>query len=354
MKVIRVGLAILTGSVCVSSLYAQKEAQAVIQAPRVVAWVERQAVRGVGASVRPPYKPEPVTSEMLHGEIMFHAELAPAVSNYSRPQAAIRPVRKNPLYVSPFRDFLREEWELPANPQKEPISSASIPRGYSGRSLESLRMECRSLGIPAQQCETLSREELANFLLHYKSRLESTQAASLLDKGARTSPKKHTELDVKTWAQAQPDFIVSNYLDHGEEYTEPFTGPVTPLRILVVNDEWEEVELFRAAAWKDGNVRIDYAESVQKAMYKLENRLDGYDIVLLDHDMYGGNGSILSMWMHEKNISIPAILFSREYIAPEWLYKFNIKGRIYVDEDPQAVLNFARNIVTTGKAYPAK
>lgn len=353
MKVIRVGLAILTVSVCVSSLYAQKEAQAVIQAPRVVARVERQAARGMEMLVHPPYLPSSMPTEILQGKITLHTQLVSAVASYSQPQATTYPVHKSDLYVSPLREFLQEEWDLPSLTQTTVVSSSPMPRGYSGRSLESLRMECRSLGIPAQQCETLSREELANFLLHYKSHATAAQTPSLLDKGTGAPAQKLTESDVKTWAQAQPDFIASNYIDD-DAYTEPFTGPVTPLRILVVNDEWDEVELFRATAWKDGNVRIDYAESVQKAMYKLENRLDGYDIVLLDHDMYGGNGSILSMWMHEKNISIPAILFSREYIAPEWLYKFNIKGRIYVDEDPQAVLNFARNIVTTGKAYPAK
>lgn len=353
MKVIRVGLAILTVSVCVSSLYAQKEAQAVIQAPRVVARVERQAVRGMGALVRPPYLPNPVPAEILQGEITLHTQSIPAVTSYSRPQATTYPVHKSDLYVSPLREFLQEEWDLPSPTQTTVVSSSPMPRGYTDRSLESLRTECQALEIPSQQCETLSREELANLLLHYKSHATAAQTPSLLDKGTGAPAQKLTESDVKTWAQAQPDFIASNYIDD-DAYTEPFTGPVTPLRILVVNDEWEEVELFRAAAWRDGNVMLDYADSVQDAMFKLKNRRGGYDIVLLDHDMDGGNGSILSMWMHEKKISTPAVLFSREYITPEWLYKFNIKGRIYVDEEPQAVLNFARNIVTTGKAYPAK
>ena len=254
-------------------------------------------------------------------------------------------------YESPLLPFLKEEWEI-ATPEVSVPAPEKLPRAYAGRPLESLRQECAVRGILPRNWESYSRQELANFLFHYNALTASVQVPSLLETRIDAPAKKPTEADVKTWAHAQPDFIASNYLDN--EYTEPFTGPVTPLHILAVNDEWEYITSLRAAAWQDGNIRLDYADSVQSAMEKLKNQPGGYDIILVDHDMEGGNGTLLSMWMYEQEIRTPAVLYSLEYMAPEWLYKYNIKGRIDIMENPQAVLNFARHIVTTGKAYPNK
>ena len=94
---------------------------------------------------------------------------------------------------------------------------------------------------------------------------------------------------------------------------------------------------------------------MDEAINKLTLQPDAYDIVLIDHDLDGNKkGPSLSMWMYDHHLSIPAILYSRVDIGAEWAYKFNFKGRLETDADPQAVLNFARNILTTGRAYPTK
>jgi len=338
----------------------EKAGRAAVRGSEMSAQVQRQTMRQLMRQTGAPYRFVPPDLEALKratpqlilppgGGVPDGAKPTTAASLNTPAQTPATP--KPARYESPLLPFLLEEWELP-DPLERPFSSSAIPSSYVDRSLASLRQECSALDILPQDWETYSRNELANLLFHYKALKSSAQVPSLFTPPADTPPEKPKELSVKEWAYQQPDFIPSNYVDDmEEEYVEPFTGPMTTLRILVVNDEWEEVQSLRVFAWQDGNVRLDYADNVSSAMLKLKNNHDGYDIVLLDHDMDGGNGTILSMWMHEQNISIPAVLLSREYMAPEWLYKYNIKGRIYVGEEPQAILNFARNIVTTGKAY---
>ena len=179
---------------------------------------------------------------------------------------------------------------------------------------------------------------------------ESAEAPSLFRASRKGTTANPNASDVKTWARGQPDFIPSNYIE--DEYTEPFTGPLTPLRMLVVNDEWSFIEPLRNQMWQAKNTTLDYAQSVEDAITKLKTRPEAYDIVLVDYHMPGGNGPSLSMWMYEQKLQIPVVLYALMNAEPEWLYKFNIKGRIDVQADPQTVLNFARNIVATGRAYP--
>lgn len=334
-------------SVYVSPLGAQTLEKAAVTLPQATLHAERQAVRGIGMLTRPPYLPQSFDPAILQQSLTITRAVSSHIVSPSAQAQVSAPSQVR--YESPLRQFLPGKEE---NVRVNTFSPSSMPPGYAGRSLESLRMECESFGVSAENVQTYSRAELANLLFHYQAHATAGQTPSLFEKRAKNRTKKPTESDVKKWAREQPDFIASNYIDNDDVYMESFTGPATQLRILLVNDEWEEVELFRVAAWQDGNIMLDYAESVVDAMFNLKNRRGGYDIVLLDHDMEGGNGSILSMWMHEKKIRTPAVLYSRDYIAPEWLYKFNIKGRIEINQEPQAVLNFIRNIVTTGRAYP--
>ena len=265
---------------------------------------------------------------------------AQTLTRSANPGVSAASVALNNLrYESPLLPFLKEK-----PPQLAPAFKKAVPPAYAGRSLESLQTECSARGILPQDWETYSRQELAQFLSTYLSLSESAKIPSRLEA---------SELDVKKWAHQQPDFVASNYLSFAEDYKEPVAVPITNLRILVVNDEWEEIAPLRAAVWQDGQATLDYCATVNEAIHKLQIRSNAYDIVLVDHDLNGNKkGPSLSMWIHEQQLPIPVILYSRVDISAEWAYKFNFTGRIDVGENPQVVLNFARNIVTTGKAYP--
>lgn len=301
-----------------------------------------------GALTRPPHVSTPLALQMFQQPLQVTG--AVSVSSPAQEPVLSGPKASSTRYESPFAPFLREE-EFPA------VSKGAVPShrpaahvAYAGRSLESLRSECSALGILPKNWETYSRDELAHFLSLYQSMKESADAPSLFRTPAQKSKTKGAQSGVKAWAQEQPDFIASNYVE--DEYTEPFTGPLTPLRMLVVNDEWSFIEPLRNQMWQAENTTLDYAQSVEEAIIKLKTRPEAYDIVLVDYHMPGGNGPSLSMWMYEQKLQIPVVLYALMNAEPEWLYKFNIKGRIDVQEDPQAVLNFARNIITTGRAYP--
>ena len=166
MKTSHISLAIV---LCMgySTLWAQAEKtitvipKATTAAPKVVA-VERQAARqifnGYGALVRPPYVSSPIPSSVLQSLPNVKASTVPLpqTSKASIPKVAdIAP--KTERYVSPFRDFLRDEkdeWEMPEFKERsceifggssscvEDVSAARTARDAPGDFLGRSAKEC--------------------------------------------------------------------------------------------------------------------------------------------------------------------------------------------------------------------
>ena len=175
-----------------------------------------------GILVRPPFRPQPVDLVSLRPFVAGVGEVTPRISSVQL-ESPVSPTPRSEIvsetvtpqtsrYESPLLPFLKEEWELPPIPPRVPPAyEERMPHTYVGWSLESLRRECSSLGILPQDWETYTRQELAYLLSTYKSLAGSAHAPSRFQPAAADNGKSQLEkeLDVKAWAQQQPDFIKS-------------------------------------------------------------------------------------------------------------------------------------------------
>lgn len=372
-----VGLTVVL-SVIFSSAGAQVPARAgkavvsAVTKNAVAAQVEGKILRqaATAGAVRVPYVPNPVTPAMLQQPLKVTGVTNPSSVPVSKPvQMPVAPLPKIAVpkaaepqrYESPFRSFLQEDWEMPSIKQYEQKASAakrasiSAPR-VSTRSLESLRMECAARGILPQNWESYSRDELAEFLSAYDV-LEKGGGYSRFDEASQVDAtgNRYVESARNAWVHKQPDFFKDNYInvDNRKHYTEPFNPQVTQLRILVVNDVKEQVAPLRRVAEQDGRVTLDFTDSVEEAMAKIKN--NPYDIVLTDFHVYSERGTDLSMWLYKEKPDLPVVLHALLGVTPEWAYAYNFKGQINIEvetERVREVLNYASNLVATGKAYP--
>ena len=394
MKISRIGLALVCLSVCVSSAGAQAPAKAVSTLPKVAARVERQAAQymfnGYGALVPPPNLPSPVPAAMLTQPLTVTgtAPFNPVVSPQQR-QEYVAPrvnqtvevpveIKTSTGYVSPLRDFLRDEkdeWEMPelsswratscgfascwgddmqeraGRMGVDPLRSVAIDFGMPLQvSRESLQMRAQGVGIPAENIEHASSAELWLLISLYETLAQSGQIVSRFDEFAKETGTEKNSAAIANWAAAQPDFRQENYIY--KEYYEPFNPHVTQLRVLVINDSKKYVNPLREIAAHDSRITVEHVDSVVAAFPALKSKKPKYDVVLTDYYTHAGNALELSMWAYKHGVNTPIVFFSNADGSAGWLYSYNIAGRIALQQPARAVLNYLSNIVATGTAYP--
>ena len=151
-----------------------------------------------------------------------------------------------------------------------------------------------------------------------------------------------------------PPFIRQNFIPETELYTEPWNPAVSHLRLLVVDDPGSWIDLFTKQARFDGRVTVSFAAGGHEAMKRLEKEAQAYDIVLVNENISNGTGSELSMWMWEQHITCPVVSISNASAPAEDWHAYNTVGKISMDHPMQELLNYASNLVATGKAYPGR
>ena len=245
------------------------------------------------------------------------------------------------------------------------------------RSRESLLLEGSARGILPQNWETMSRDELEEFLTPILQSQQVATQPSLYDLAKQEAEQTFTpptweevthrarvlegddpdnflwnsvDLAVETWARQQPDFIEENFVY--ETYQEPWNPQVKSLRILLVNDMTRFFGKFEQAAAADSRVTLETAQSGQEAIAKLEAHPDAYDIVLTDYHMRNGLGTDISMYTKTHQLNIPVAIVAHANAMPSWWFKYGIIGRMDMIQKPQAVFNYASNLVATGRAFP--
>ena len=281
-------------------------------------------------------------------------------------------VTSSERYVSPFRDFLKEEWEMPERSRfsagqfasdwgiggrgmmgVDPLRSVAIEFGMPVQiSRENVQMQAKAMGIPPETVEKATKEQLWLLMCLYENMAESGQIVSRYDDFAKQIGEEKSDVSVARWAEKQPDFIAGNYVTAG--YFEPFHPQITQLRVLVINDSKKVVERLLSAAEEDTRVSINYVDNVISAFLSLKGSVNKYDVVLTDFNTHAGNAQELAMWAYRNDIHTPIIFFSNAGASASWLYSYNLKGSIDIKHPGQAVLNYLSNIVATGKAYPSR
>ncbi len=377
-------------SLLMTPLYAQEKAvvNAAIKAPEMIYKVERQAARGLriseGAAVRPPYRANPVSVADIQESLRLIG--SPTTTQPTRagkrttPKASATPKESKPTppperYVSPLRDFLRDDWEMPESSRVgsrgglssylsdisasnsrdqigsgDPLRSAAIDLGMPADiSLESVRMQARAMGVPSETIETASKSELWLLVHYYETMMNGGKILSRYDASAEAAKVEKTEEAVERWAKAQPDFIEQNYMV--TDYYEPFNPSVQQLRVLVINDSQKIIDPLLDFAAHNSRITVEYVDSVAAAFPLLRGR-PRYDIVLTDYVTHAGNAQELGMWALKEKIKIPIVFFSNAGGTASWLYSYNLAGSIGTSQPARMVLNYASNLVATGKAYP--
>ena len=380
-------ISIIVLSFAITPLYAQEKAavRAATKAPEMIYKVERQVARGLriseGVPVRPPYRANPVSVADIQESLRLVESPATAQPTRAKkrttPKASATPKESNPTppperYVSPLRDFLREDWEMPELPQRptqcgfsscwgdlnesvgtgvDPLRAAAIEFGMPAQiSREILQMQARGLGIPAENIEHASRSELWLLISLYETMAKSGEIVSRYDEFAQSAGEKKSSLAVAQWARKQPDFVKENYVY--EEYYEPFNEAVTQLRILIINDNKRYLEPLLDMAVQDSRIKVDVVDSVVAAFPALKTKRSKYDVVLTDYYTHAGNALELSMWAYKNGIKTPIVFFSNAEGSASYLYSYNIAGRIGLKQPARSVVNYLSNLVATGKAYP--
>lgn len=296
------------------------------------------------------------------------AEPTPTPAPAREPEPA--PAREE-RYISPFAAFREPDYtsySRTEEPERWQINAATRASS-SGRSLQSVEAECRANGMPQEQIDIIPPTErlarLEEWLSTYYSMKKGWTGPSRYEDVVREGKLSATNVegDQIAWIREQEDFkaIKDNYLK--DSFDGPFHPQVTSMRILAVNDITKEIDPLKDAAREISHnglsVTVDVMPTIDSAKGALEHAVaDGraYDIVLLDYHGLQGQASDLSTWIHRNNkVSVPVIFYSSAGSTPEVLFNFYVTGRISVaatTEEAHQVLNYASNIVATGKAYP--
>ena len=383
MKITHIGLAVVCLSVYVSSVGAQTSAKVVSTLPKA-AQVEHQVINRTmgkyGMLVRPPYRPNPVTPQMLQQPLQING-----VSEMARPvqaQGVVTPPVRTPKpvdpapvqerYISPFADFLKDDWEMPELPKRatqdgfssgwmdpeksvgtgiDPLRATAIEFGMPAQvSREILQMQAEGLGIPAENIEYASSSELWLLINLYETMAKSGEIVSRYDEFVQASAPAAESMSLDRWAQQQPDFIRENYVY--KEYYEPFNPAVTRLRILIINDNKRYFNPLLDIAAQDSRITVDHVDSVVAAFPALKKSKPTYDVVLTDYCTHAGNALELSMWAYKNGVKVPIVFFSNADGTASYLYSYNLAGRIGLNQPIRSVVNYLSNLVATGKAYP--
>ncbi len=264
-------------------------------------------------------------------------------------------VKANLSPVAYFHRLGNEEFWEP--PQETYSSRHRVGSEYSGRSLESLRLEASALGILPQDWAVYSREELAEFISVYKTFKASANVRSRFDEDGDDGKfaRRPASLQLDEWARQQPDFVESNYVY--KEYKEPFNPSVKKLRILLIQDDDDWANTLMRVADDMPAVTVEWVCGAKEALNLLNKHPRQYDIILTDYCMDNGNASELGMHIWNKRMNIPVVFYSLASAQPSWLLKYNIVGRIELaatDSEAEQVINYLSNMAATGKAYPDK
>lgn len=287
------------------------------------------------------------------------------------PRPVVSAPAKQERYISPFARFLSDEPENFAwstyQGAEEWVAHAALKKMSHKRSLESVEAECLANGMLQEVIDKIPPTErltkLEEWLSVYNSMRQGWRGPSRYEDVICEGKLSASDVQGISWITQQAEFqaVASNYLT--ATYPEPFHPQVSSLRILVVNDLTSVAEPLQEAAKdisKNGRtVTVDIAPTIDAAQNTLEKAFIArrpYDLVLLDYHGLEGRAADLSMWIYNNsNLSVPVVFYASTGAIPEILFKFNIVGRIAIAptaDEARQVLNYASNIVATGKAYP--
>lgn len=213
------------------------------------------------------------------------------------------------------------------------------------RSTASLRLELSERGILPQNWQEYTNDQLQEFLDTYLALKSSGERTSRFRKRQEDGTlEKKTDAELKEWAHNQPDWKDGrNFIF--KTYQRPFNAGVKSLRVLVVNDHQQPLQPLLDVVAEYPGVEI-YWESSGK---KLAKELNDYDVILTDYCLLDGSTAVdLGMSAYEAGVTTPIVFYAGTGATPEWLFQFNLAGRIDMAKTRDAarrVINYLSDLV---------
>ncbi len=234
---------------------------------------------------------------------------------------------------------------------------------------KSILRQLSALQIMPQNPESWTRQDLEELLITYTvfsnaENYDQETPGEFLTREDSMIPvlmSKNTDSNQKLnqWALTQPDFYLTNY--RPRDYQQPFHPGVKSLRILLVSNDDNIINLVLSGRTLHNNIQIDFEDNINSGISFLEEPGAKYDVIVTDFAVPGGErnrgGYEMGMYAWNKKLNIPVIILSKEPLIPTHLILHNIVGQSFYLNGPVDVnrfFNYLSNIVATGKAYPTE
>ena len=232
---------------------------------------------------------------------------------------------------------------------------------------KSILRQLSALQIMPPNPESWTRQDLEELLITYtvfsnaENYKQETTVKSLTREDSMIPVLKSKNAagnqKLNQWALTQPDFHLTNYRPH--DYQQPFHPDVKSLRVLLVSNDDNIINLVLSGRNLHNNIQIDFEDNINSGIKFLEEAGAKYDVIVTDFSVPGGErnrgGYEMGMYAWNNKLNIPVIILSKELLIPTHLILHNIVGQSFYLNGPVDVsrfFNYLSNIVATGKAYP--
>lgn len=251
--------------------------------------------------------------------------------------------------------------EVTGDPYRRALDQGERPAPVKSfkRSMESLLIEGQTDGILPRNWQTLSRQELEDFIRTVRQMQEKIENirfrmywkkfAVQAELAGENMIKGSYDYEAEVWAQKQPDFFEDNFISSINSYDEPFNKQVNFLRILVVNDDIHLLARYVEA--QNERVMVEGVSSVLEAVTKLQENPNAYNIIFTDYHLTDATARKLSSYVLTEGLNIPVIALANAEALPSWWYNIGMDGSL-PHQEAEKIYNYASNIVATGRAFP--